>query len=248
MAISLATAVICTPSAQGQKIEPGYYREIGRLVISADDTVQLEAGKEHQFQLYSTVFGRAGMYREVVAPVKWSITGDKAISIDRKGLLKVSKRAKHGAKAIVKADATIKDPWEPGNGYTQTVEQEIVIFDRKANPLVGIWSQTELTMCDGETLDADGSNGLKWLEFRANGSYSAAIAPFEVYRDHWGTYEYDLRKGTINLKVTGGNRVSDDLRGDGTFSIKDGELTLTGLQLYPELMLGSAPCKTKFTK
>ena len=129
-----------------------------------------------------------------------------------------------------------------------TVEQDVIVFDQKANPLVGDWTQEAMTTCEGKKVEVDGNTGLRMLEFRADGTYSAAIAPFEAYRDYWGTYTFDPKKGTLTMTVDGGNNVSRDLRTEGKYEITGGALTLTGLQLYPGLAPRPAPCKTHFVK
>jgi len=45
--------------------------------------------------------------------------------------------------------------------------------------------------------------------------------PFEVYRDYWGTYEYDLATDSLSLQVTEGNYVPDDIDGSGSFAFDE---------------------------
>jgi hypothetical protein len=230
----------------GDKIGPGNYREIGALRLSGVSTVQVVPGDERQFQLLSTVFGRAGMYREVAAPTKWAVTRSEGIAIDDKGKLKVSKGVKHGTKFKVSASVVIKEEWEK-EGYEQTIEQDAIVYDPKENPLVGDWTQNSETDCEGHKSEVNGNNGLRSLEFRADGSYSAAVAPFEVYRDYWGTYAYDTAKGTLKMTIDGGNSDLTALRTEGRYEFKDGVLTIAGMQLHPNAPY-TVPCKVHFRK
>lgn len=70
------------------------------------------------------------------------------------------------------------------------------------------------------------------LVFHADGSFSVTWTPFEVYRDYWGTYTYDLETGSIDLEVTGGNHVPQVVcLHDCTFHVEDGTLRLQNLWL-----------------
>lgn len=246
IAAFLLFALVPAFGQMGDKIGPGNYREIGALRLSGVSTVQAVPGEDRQFQLLSTVFGRAGMYREVAAPTKWAVTRSEGIAIDDKGKLKVSKGVKHGTKFKVTASVVIKEEWEK-EGYEQTIEQDAIVYDPKENPLVGDWTQNSETDCEGHKSEVNGNNGLRSLEFRADGSYSAAVAPFEVYRDYWGTYAYDTAKGTLKMTIDGGNSDLTALRTEGRYEFKDGVLTIAGMQLHPNAPY-TVPCKVHFRK
>jgi hypothetical protein len=240
-------AVAQSEHVSDKKIGPGSYNQIQRLVISGDKTVQMQPGQERQFRLLSSVMGRAGMYREVEAPATWSVTKMEGLAVDGKGKLTVAAGVKHGATFRLTAKALIKEPWEE-KGYEVTVEQDVIVFDPKENPLVGDWTQNSATTCEGQKFDVDGRTGLRSLEFRADGTYSAAVAPFEAYRDYWGTYSFDPAKRTIKLTLAGGNNTgSIPQTSQGTYSVKDGVLTLTGMQLHPDPQSPKL-CKAQFTK
>lgn len=227
------------------KIEPGEYRQIRRLELSGEETVQMRAGEEKQLRVLSTVTGRNGMYREVVAPTTWSVHKTDGVAIDGNGKLTVAPSVKHNTKFKVTAKVSIMEAWEK-EGFDVKVEQDVVVFDTKLNPLVGVWSQKSLTPCSGEEMEVAGG-GLRWLEFRADGTYSAAAAPFETYNDYWGKYTFDAAKGTLALTIDGSNDISDRLRLEGEYSVKADKLTLAGLQLLSKLD-GDAPCRIHFSK
>jgi hypothetical protein len=70
------------------------------------------------------------------------------------------------------------------------------------------------------------------LEFRADGTFSVTWVPFEIYKDYWGAYSYDLKQGTIKFVVEHGNYVPSDIDGNGTFEIsQSGQLTLKDIWL-----------------
>ena len=230
----------------GDKIEPGMYREIGGLVLSGNSHVQLTPGQERQFRVFSTVTGRAGLLREVVAPATWSVEAVDGVVMDPKGKVTVAPTVPHGTKFKVTAKVTIKEPWEE-KGYEETVVQDVLVFHPEQNPLVADWTQKFMTTCKGRKLEVDGSNGLGSIEFRADGTYSAAVAPFEARRDYWGKYEFDLKKGTLKMTVDGGNSDLIYLKTEGRFEVKNGALTISGMQLHPNQQF-LKPCKAHFTK
>jgi len=70
------------------------------------------------------------------------------------------------------------------------------------------------------------------LIFEADGTFSVTWTPFELYRDYWGEYSFDLASGRIDLAITGGNYVPSDAKLDGgSYSIEDSRLRLDGIWL-----------------
>ena len=70
------------------------------------------------------------------------------------------------------------------------------------------------------------------LHFDASGGFSVTWIPFEVYKDYWGTYTYDLATGALSLTVEGGNYVPPDVRASaGSFTFEDRKLVLRDIWL-----------------
>jgi hypothetical protein len=72
--------------------------------------------------------------------------------------------------------------------------------------------------------------------------------PFESYKDYWGTYTFDLAQGTLELTITGGNTIPEDVDGEGRFA-RDatGALILTDLWLgTPSLERDPPNCGHRF--
>jgi len=99
----------------------------------------------------------------------------------------------------------------------QSIRASFTVFDPERSPLVGYWRQEEGS-CPEETL-------IRELVFAADGTFSVTWEPFESYKDYWGTYEYDIESGQLDLNVKTGNRPPKDVK-SGTVLLQDDELTL----------------------
>jgi len=163
----LTTLLFCTSSFAQEHIEsreigPGSYRQIEMLRLSGEKTLELTAGVSRQFQVLSTVMGRAGSYRRVIAPTVWSVSPKlDGVSLDSKGLLTVAANVRPTSFTIT-AEVTIKEEWEP-KGYGAKVEQPVIVFDPKEKPLVGLWYQVR-------TLPS-------WTPWKAMAAPTESIAP-----------------------------------------------------------------------
>ncbi len=235
LAFSLLFITACSLGVVGQNerifdedIGPGQYKRIGGLSLSGVETIQLEPGKMHQFNVLSRHPMQNGVYYKVIAPTVWSVTPEKGAKIDQAGLLTIDANAVNGAIFTVTAAVTIKEEWQK-EGYTATETQKVLVFEPKVNPLVGIWRQARATPCNGQ---AEEDRGIRELEFRADGGYSVTLDPFEVYKDYWGKFAFDLKAGTIKFTADGGNRVPTELDLEGGFRLADKVLTLDGISLW----------------
>ena len=103
------------------------------------------------------------------------------------------------------------------HGLTGPVE----VFRAADNPLVGTWRQ------GGENCPA--SSAIQELVFTGGGDFSVTWTPFEVYKDYWGTYTYDLETGAIHLDVESGNQIPEDIVPDGTVVLSDDSLSFETL-------------------
>ena len=113
----------------------------------------------------------------------------------------------------------------------RVVKGAIRVVDPMAHPLAGRWIERSVR-CDAPQQTA-GHQPIKELEFAADGRFSVTWAPFETYRDYWGSYAFDPKRGSLSFQVTGGNHVPVDLHLVGTARLSDTMhiLTLSGLSL-----------------
>jgi hypothetical protein len=112
----------------------------------------------------------------------------------------------------------------------KTLNTKIAIYSPSQNPLVGMWKEYSEFDC---TTKKEFEPELKILEaeFKADGTFSITWTPFEVYKDYWGTYTFDLKTGNITLSNISGNYVPKDFDGEGTFSIQQGALVFDNVWL-----------------
>jgi hypothetical protein len=159
------------------------------------------------------------------APVAavWSVApAEGATIVPGTGVLRIDPATPSGSVFTVTADVE--------NGRRVIVDQ-VHVYTLEANPLVGYWREETQLACDtgAEVVPA---LPIGSLVFRADGTFSVTWMPFELYVDYWGTYTFDLARGTLDLVVEQGNSVPADADLSGTFAIDDaGRLVLTDLWL-----------------
>jgi len=208
---------------------------LSRLTISLNnqipDSLSLEPGSSGEFSV--GVVECCYIYEPADACVEWSIEPGDGASIDPlTGALSIDADAAAGSVYTVTADV------EDGRSILTT---DVTVFTPEANPLVGQWHEVgQFTCADGTEKPADPA--IRELIFEADGSYSVTWFPFEVYRDYWGTYTYDLETGTLDMVADNGNHIPDDKDLSGTFEIDD-----QGRLLLHDLWFGSPPTETVLT-
>jgi hypothetical protein len=247
----LTFLIFCTSSfaqehIQKDDIGPGLYSRIEILQLSGEKTLELTPGITRQFQVLSTVMGRAGSYRRVVAPTVWSVSPKiDGVSIDSKGELTVAANVS-SASFTITAEVTIKEEWEP-KGYVAKVDQPVIVFDPKEKPLVGLWYQVRTLPCKGAPVDNRAEkNGVRELQFRADGSFSVTVDPFEAYKDYWGSYK--TAGPSIEFNVSGGNHVPVGSHFAGSFHLTSNDvLELRDVTLWPDPQIESV-CGTTFAR
>jgi len=80
------------------------------------------------------------------------------------------------------------------------------------------------------------------LVFDADGTFTVTWFPFEVYKDYWGPYTYDLETGSIHLTALDGNYIPPDfLSLAATFKSDGRRLTLQGVSLGSPMAFQGAP-------
>ncbi|MGB3904980.1 MAG: hypothetical protein WBB22_08665, partial [Anaerolineae bacterium] len=197
---------------------------LDRLTVSMDpmdQTVEMRPGETRTFSL--GVIECCYILEPVKACATWSVDPPEGASIDPDtGLFTVDAQGLSGSVFTVSADVE--------NGR-RVVSVEVHVFTPEDNPLVGLWREEAQFACStGEEVVPEQPIGE--LRFRADSSFRVTWMPFEIYVDYWGTYAYDLPRGTLDLVITGGNYVPDDKDATGSFSIdEDGRLILDGIWL-----------------
>jgi hypothetical protein len=194
---------------------------LDNLTLSLERSIPLQPGQTHQFALYT--FECCVFLKPVKARVSWSVEPKVGAHIDsQSGLFTVDKATPNGSVFTVSANV------ENGRKILTT---KVHIFTPEANPLVGRCREKAQTRCDVEEVTVPDLH-IEELEFRADGTFSVTWVPFEIYKDYWGAYSYDLKQGTIKFVVEHGNYVPSDIDGNGTFEIsQSGQLTLKDIWL-----------------
>lgn len=212
---------------------------LNRLVLSMEPTVQMRPGETRAFSL--GVVECCAYFAPVEACAIWSVDPTEGASIDPDtGVLAVDATTPSGSVFTVSADV------EKGR---RVVFTEVHVFTPQDNPLVGTWKEEAQFAC-GTGEEAVPEERIGELGFRADSTFSVTWMPFEVYKDYWGSYAYDLAQGTLDLIVTGGNYVPDDVDGSSLFSFDEqGRLILRDMWLgRPRDGTGSANCGHRFTR
>jgi hypothetical protein len=215
---------------------------LDRLTLSMnpmDQTVEMLPGETREFSL--GIIECCYILEPVEACATWSVEPTLGASIDpQTGALAVDDGTPSGSVFTVSADVE--------NGR-RVVLIEVHVYTPEDNPLVGLWREEAQFVCGtGEELLPEEPIGE--LRFGADGSFGVTWMPFEVYVDYWGTYEYDLGQGTLDLSITGGNDVPDEVDGSGLFSFdEEGRLLLADMWLgNPRGGPGSPNCGHRFVR
>lgn len=192
------------------------------LTLSMSPTIQMQPGATREFRV--GVVECCYVFEPVTAGVVWSVSPSQGARINsRTGLLTIDPTTPNGSVFIVSADVE--------NGR-RVVSIEVYVYTPEANPLVDIWWREEAQFVCGTGEEIIPEEPIGELVFNADGTFSVTWTPFEIYRDYWGTYNFDAEAGTLELFVEGGNYVPDDIDGNGTFAIDErGRLTLSDMWL-----------------
>ena len=98
--------------------------------------------------------------------------------------------------------------------------------------------------CTGETP----AEPVRELDIKDTGDFSITYAPFESYRDFWGTTDIDMAAGKLAFAITGGNRVPSGAKLSGKASLTaDGKLVLDGFFLS-QPQAGGGQCRYVFAR
>jgi len=175
------------------------------------------------------------------APATWPVTPADGARIDpATGLLTIDPTTLPGSQFTVMA--------EVGAGR-HVVTTEVHVFTPEASPLVGYWWEEAQLTCGGGR-EVTPALPIEEFVFAVDGTFAVTWMPFESYVDYWGTYIVDLRQGTLDLTVTGGNAIPLDIDGNGRVAIDaEGRLVLTDLWLgTPRSGSDPAHCGHRFVR
>ncbi len=159
----------------------------------------------------------------------WSIEGPAELSADRRSLT-IHPDAPPGSEILLRY--SVKG---------EAVVSRLRVIARDAVVLTGTRGQQAAEGC--ENLEP-----VRELTFGPE-RFSITFAPFESYKDYWGTYSFDPATGALRLTVEGGNSVPPGLDLEGTARLEGGRLVLEGMflgDLHRRVPPGGAGCRYRF--
>ena len=199
--------------------------ELGYVYIACcGDSVAVAPGTSVPMRL---TYYLNGEFRDYTSCASWSVDPPAYLSMDgATGILTTSEIAPDGHPFVVIANFQ--------NGRRLIAGRGLVVRP-ELHPLLGVWTETSRFACgSGQPISNDPR--MRELVFRADGTFTVTLEPFEVYIDYRGKYIADYETGRLTLQVTSGNQVFDEFEGYGRFRIDEsGRLVVTGLSFgrYP---------------
>jgi hypothetical protein len=207
---------------------PGQEPDAPVLVDGAVAGIGLQPGNTTVLALGTIDYESCGplgfaCFTPVPVSARWSLSADTGGHIDpTSGRLTIDPAAPAGV--TFTARAAVADG-------RRTIERQIYIWTPEANPLIGFWREAAQLNCDTADETAP-EHPVQELAFMPDGTFTVTWMPFESYRDYWGAYTFDLEAGTLELVVTGGNTIPDDVDGAGAFAFDpNGRLILREIWL-----------------
>jgi hypothetical protein len=224
--ILISTFLLLLPSStKAQSDSPLDDKTLSELsILTYLKSYQIVPGHSHTFTLFkgATVPGFPP-WEEAKAQVIWSVEPQKGAHIDPvTGEFRVYKSTPAGSVFEVKANV------EKGR---RILSIKVYVFTPETHPLVNRWKQKAEVAC-GSQKALPPANPIQELLFWADGTFSVTWQPFETYRDYWGTYTYNKKKGRIVFKVEEGANIPANIDGEGDLTLKkNGDLILKGIWL-----------------
>jgi len=212
---------------------------LSRLSLVMGHTLAMQPGETWEFSPGTVEC--CYVFEPVDACATWSVSPTDGATIDpTTGVFTVDPETPSGAVFTVTADVE--------NGR-RLVSADVHVYTSEANPLFGTWGEEAQFSCEtGEEVVPEERIGE--LAFGADGEFSVTWFPFEIYKDYWGTYTFDLSQGTIELTGAEGNYVPEGLDGSGSWFIdEEGRLVLRDMWLgAPHGVSRVVNCGHRFTR
>jgi hypothetical protein len=187
------------------------------------EPVEIRQGDQLHFQIASNYILQGSLeprpYTKPLVHVNWSIQPSTAgVSVSAEGTVSVSATAPPGKYKIV------------AHAGSESRSCDFLVYAPQAVPLKGEWTEKVEISCDRHEIVP--KEPMRELVFFADGSFSATWFPFEIRKDYWGTYTYEVKTKKLVLRVDGHNYSPPDISPDGRARIDErGRLVMTGMWL-----------------
>ena len=186
--------------------------------------VEIKQGDRLHFQIASNYLTQGSLvprpYTKPLVDLNWSVQPSTAgVSVSAEGTVVVSATAPPGKYKIVARAAN------------ESRSRDFLVYASQAVPLKGEWTEKVEISCDGHEIVPKEPMGE--LVLMAQGSFSATWVPFEIRKDYWGNYTYDVKTEKLVLRVDPRHNYSpSDISPEGRARIDDrGRLVITGMWL-----------------
>lgn len=213
------------PSCELQPLEQGLL-DVLFIVGEAVWTNRVQVGETTQL-LPTYEVGDGGIHH--VAPcAEWSIEPVAGVSIQPwlpGALLEIAPDVPPGTIITVTADIE--------NGR-RVITQDFETYVPVESSIRETWEEVLQLPCDGREPFVP-EPAIRTVAFTLAREFFVDWPSPDLYPDYAGTYTYDERTGALSLSVEWGTRIPDDVDGEGTAVVADGQLVLQ------DMWLGTAP-------
>jgi hypothetical protein len=214
---------------------------LGRLLILPYDSSELEMQPGRMLRFSVGTQECCVFFKSVDACVAWSVAPAVGARIDAvTGELTVEAATPHGTVYTVTADV---------EADRRILSRSVFVYTPAGNPFKGTWrEEAQLDCRRGREVAPEVR--IEELILSASGSFYVTWQPFEIRRDYWGRYAYDLETRGFNLTVENGSYIPPDVRGSGRFSWDAaGDLVLEDIWLgTPSRGQAPARCGHRFRR
>ena len=194
----LMIAVILTLVATAHSQKKLSSWELDNAVIGPESPIHLTPGSSYTAQIM--VPNPDGPLSPLKTKADWSLeSAVEGVTINRQsGQIDIAKDATNGISAKVIARI---------EGSRRVLKTSLFVFTRETNPFVGEWRVESLLACgDGHDMKPDYTYkaplARDHLRFQVSDFWIGLENNIAAHTTLTGTYEYDLRAGTITLKPT----------------------------------------------